>query len=220
VKSSLSINQLYNYVHRMLSHTIPDNFDPKRESISQFKQAMDRIEHCFSHIQRKYYYEQSEVVFDHLNGDHMATLLYLYANTAWHESGDTDLPTRLFYLNKIMHGLDLFYSVAMPDIFQLVHPVGTVIGHAKYQDYLVIYQNCTVGAVTGVYPSFGKGTILYSRASVLGDSKFGDNTVMAANSFLLDTDVPSDTIVVGQYPSHRFICNRKNVIKRCFDLAN
>jgi len=59
-----------------------------------------------------------------------------------------------------MHGIDLFYSVPMPDVFMLVHPVGTVIGKANFSNYLVVYQNCTIGADTDVYPNFGEGIVL------------------------------------------------------------
>ena len=63
----------------------------------------------------------------------MATFLWFLGNTIWKETGDEDLPTRLFYINKIMHSLDLFYTVQMPDMFLLIHPVGTIIGRARLQ---------------------------------------------------------------------------------------
>ena len=147
----------------------------------------------------------------------MATLLYFFANSVWRDQQDIELATRLFYLNKILHGLDLFYSVALPDIFMLVHPVGTVLGNARYQDYLVIYQNCTVGAVTTIYPRFGLGTILYSRSSVLGDCTLGDNVIIAANAMVIDCEVPSSTMVVGQPPHNRFLSSKRSVKARCFD---
>jgi serine O-acetyltransferase len=41
---------------------------------------------------------------------------------------NTTLADRIYYLNKALNGLDLFYEVEMPDVFYLDHPVGTVIG--------------------------------------------------------------------------------------------
>jgi len=217
MKMSLSPVSLRDYVHRLVSRYLPDGYANADSDARAFAQALERVEHCFTHIRRKYYVEQGEVVFDHLNGDHMATLLYFHANSVWRDTGDTDLPTRLSYLNKILHGLDLFYSVAMPEVFLLVHPLGTVLGKARYNDYLVVYQNCTVGAVTDIYPRFGKGTILYSRSSVLGDCTLGDNVVLAANALVVDSDVPADTVVVGQYPALRLLPNVRSVRERCFD---
>jgi serine O-acetyltransferase len=214
---SLPAVDLERYVLRLIVNHLPDNYASGHAPGVLFGRALERVEHCFSYIDRKYFKNDKAVMFDHLNGDHMATLLYYFGNTVWSESGDEGLPTRLFYVNKIMHGLDLFYSVSMPSVFLLVHPVGTVLGNAQYGDYLVVYQNCTVGAVTNVYPKFGDGTILYSRSSVLGDCRIGDDVVFAANSMIVDTNVPSNTMVVGQYPDQRFQPNKISVRQRCFD---
>lgn len=217
---SLTPADLERYVVRLVAHYLPDGYVAKAAHMQLFGRTLQRVEHCFTHIERKYYQSNKVVLFDHLNGDHMATLLYYFANTVWRETGDTELPTRLFYLNKILHGLDMFYSLAMPEIFMLVHPVGTVLGNARYQDYLVVYQNCTVGAIADIYPQFGVGTILYSRASVLGNCKLGNDVVLAANSMIIDLDVPDMTVVLGQYPAQRFLDNGKSVRERCFDALN
>lgn len=219
MEMSLPRDRFENYVLRLVAAHLPDDFQPQCQLGLYFAQALERIEHCFSRIERKYYSNKGNVVFNHLNADHMAAFLYFLGNTMWRETGDTGFPTRLFYLNKIMHGLDLFYSVRMPEVFLLVHPVGTVLGNADYGDYLVVYQNCTVGAVTDVYPSFGNGTILYSRSSVLGNCRIGDNVVFAANSQIVNFNVPSDSLVLGQYPQQRLVRNSKAVRQRCFDIT-
>lgn len=214
---SLAPAELEQYVMRLVAHHLPDGYKPDAAHTRLFTQSLARVEGCFARIERKYYRRGNAAVFDHLNGDHMATLLYFFANTVWRQSGDVELPTRLFYLNKILHGLDLFYSVSLPDVFMLVHPVGTVLGHARYQDFLVVYQNCTVGAVAEIYPQFGVGTILYSRTSVLGNCRLGDDVVLAANAMIVDLEVPSSTTVTGQYPAQRFSPNTESVRDRCFD---
>jgi serine O-acetyltransferase len=211
--TSLSIEQLENYLSLLIRNHIPDGWTSYSYQ-SLLSDAMERLEYCFSHIYRKYYRNQGKVVFNHLNTDHMASLLYLLGNTVWQVTGDEELPTRLFYLNKILHGVDLYFSVSMPKIFMLVHPVGTVIGQATYSDYLVIYQNVTIGSNNGVYPTLGKEVILYSKSSLLGNCNVGDNVVFGANSFIINTDIPHDTIVVGQYPSHKFKPNLVSVRER------
>lgn len=215
--TSLTSVELARYTARLLENHFPDGVTSGIDLRSDIDTALDRIEHCFSRIHRKYYRTDGVVSFDHLNSDHMAAYLYFLGNTIWRRTGDTALPTRLFYLNKVMHGIDLYFSVAMPEIFLLVHPVGTVVGAATYGDYLVLYQNCTLGADAGVYPTLGEGVILYSRTSVLGRSVVGDNVVFAANSFLVNTDVPSDSLVVGQFPSHRIRGNSTPVRYRLFE---
>jgi serine O-acetyltransferase len=98
----------------------------------------------------------------------------------------------------------------------LVHPVGTVLGRARYADYLVVYQNCTVGADTDIYPTFSEGVILYSRCSVLGASRIGRNVVFAANTTIIDGTVADDTLVRGQFPDNTFSPNLRSVHDRCF----
>lgn len=213
---SLAPAELEAYTLKLMDRHLPDGLVSRRDMGSSFGHALERVEHCFSRIQRKYYNEHGSVRFDHLNSDHMAAYLYLLANTIWRETQDDALPVRLFYLNKIMHGLDLFYSVQLPAVFLLVHPVGTVLGNARYGEEFVVYQNCTVGADGTAYPSFGTGTILYARSAVIGRCQLGDDVVLAANSQIVNTDVPANTVVTGQYPQHRFSENRTSVHARCF----
>ena len=48
----------------------------------------------------------------------------------------------------------------MPDIFLLSHPVGTVLGRAKFEDFFVVHQRVTVGGDKDLnYPTFQKGVI-------------------------------------------------------------
>lgn len=217
MRTSLPPPDIERYVQGLLQNHLPDGYAWPDASKKTFATAFERVEHCFTAIDRKYYREDGQAVFDHLNGDHMATLIYFLSNTAWRDQGNEELAVRLFYLNKIMHGLDLFYSVSMPKIFMLVHPIGTVLGNAEYNDYLVVYQNCTVGAVTTTYPIFGEGTILYSRTSILGSCQLGDDVVVAANTMIIDQNVPSKTLVAGQHPNVRLLPNDRSVKARCFE---
>ena len=213
---SIPSDALSDYLKHLLGLHFPDgrSVDFAR---SDFLHSLDRCAYSFSKIKRKYYQDEVGVLFNHLNGDHMAVLIYFLGNSIWKSSGETELPVKLSYLNKIMHGLDLFYSVVMPDIFLLVHPLGSVIGNAQYSDYFVVYQNCTVGAVDRDYPVFGEGVVLYSRSSVVGKCRVGDDVVFAANSAIVSTDVPSRTVVLGSYPNCLFKENLTAVRARCFD---
>ena len=219
MRTTLSPLQLWDYIINLVRLHFPDNYHPDPLYFSFLGQALERLNYCFSHINKKYYRDGNEVIFDHLNGDHLACFLYFLSNSIWDETKDRELPTRLFYLNKIMHGIDLFYMVKMPKIFLLVHPVGTVLGNANYQDYLAVYQNVTVGAdEDGIYPSFGEGTLLYAKSTVIGECKLGKNIVLGANSFILNTSIPDDMLVVGQYPHQRILKNSSSVIQRIFNI--
>lgn len=216
MKMNIPFNAFLDYLIHLLQIYFPDE-KPINISSEYISLALDRCEYSFSKIEKKYYQESDDVVFDYLNADHMAAFLYLLGNSIWRGTGETETPVKLSYLNKILHGVDLFYSVKMPDIFLLVHPLGSVIGNAYYSDYLVVYQNVTIGAVDTDYPVFGKGVVLYSRSSVIGKCEVGDDVVFAANSAIVNIAVPSRTIVVGSYPNCCFKENSTSVRARCFD---
>ncbi len=217
MRATLSSRQLWDYVLNLIRLHFPDSYYPDPSHFSICEKALERLEFCFRHINKKYYRDKNEVFFNHLNSDHFASFLYFLSNSIWVETKDNELPTRLFYLNKIMHGIDLFYMVKMPKIFLLIHPVGTVLGNASYQDYLAVYQNVTVGAnENGVYPTFNQGTLLYSKSTVIGECILGENVVLGSNSFIIDKCIPDNVLVVGQYPHHRILKNTTSVIQRIF----
>lgn len=218
MQNSLSLKELESYCLNLLNFYLPDKYVIQYPLEPLLEKTLQRLEYCFGSIRLKYYNEKGLIMFNHINSDHFTTFLYFLSNTIWQETQDTELPTRFFYLNKIMHGIDLFYSVKMPEIFLLVHPLGTVLGHAGYSNYFVAYQNVTVGSdEVGTYPNFEEGTILYSKTSVIGNCNLGADVILGANAFILNTNVPDKTIVTGQFPTCTFTPNKTSVIKRVFD---
>jgi len=137
--------------------------------------TIDRLHNCFSHIKKPYFYENGQPIFNHLHGDHYAMYLYLLCNTIWRLDKNEKLASKVFLLNKSLHGIDAFYSLDLPEIFLFVHPIGTILGHAKYSNYFICYQNCTVGSTAEdrIYPVFEKEVALYSGASVIGKCAIG-----------------------------------------------
>ena len=172
---SLSPFNLFLYIQKLLQLHFPDN-ESLDFDCSSVDKALSRIEYCHSNIKLKYFNQSGLPVFNHLHGDHMAAFLWFLSNTLYDENNENLTAFKISYLNKIMHGLDLFCSVSMPDIFLLVHPVGTVLGNASY-----------------------------SRSSLIGSCETGDNVVFGANSSVINLAVPSDSLVVGAYPANRVL---------------
>lgn len=105
---------------------------------------------------------------------------------------------KIYYLNKILHSIDLFYEVELPSIFFFDHPLGSVMGRAKYSDYFSFLQGCTVGNNKGKYPIIGRNVSMLSNSKILGDCHIGNNVILSANSYVIDTDIPDNSIVFGQ----------------------
>lgn len=197
-------------LHRQLSNFFPIS-DKEREIISEaFPVALLRCEKCFKGIENKYYHKGDEVFFSPFHsGQWLLFLLYL-ANTVSLPSltvvnkwGGVNkvLADKIYYLNKIMHSVDIYHEIEIPDVMFFEHPVGTVLGRGKYQNGLIIYQNCTVGGNKGHYPTIGKNFHMMSGSKILGNSIVGDNVTLAANTYVKDTNIPSDSTVFGSSPN-------------------
>ena len=219
LKTSISEHNLFNYIFIQLRNFFPDNNNINKKNLEYcLKIALERIELSFSIIKNKYYFKNNFSFFNHLNGDHYSALLYFISNNAF-KINDEVLATKTFLLNKHMFSIDVFYSIEMPNHFIFVHPLGTILGNAKYDDFLVVYQNVTVGSTTeGLYPKFSKKTILYSNSSILGKCKIGENFVLASNSFIVNKNIGDNKIVKGTYPKNNISENNNSINKHYFDL--
>lgn len=170
-------------------------------------EALIRSKHCFSYCRNKYYRKDGEVYFSPFHSGQYCIFLYFLSHGIGHKVGGSDLADRLYYLNKIMNSVDMYHAVNLPDVFYLDHPLGSVMGRAKYANYFMFTQNCTVGNNRGVYPEFGENVTLLSGSKVLGDCLIGSNVILASNTFVIDESIPDNSIVFGSSP-HLIIKNR------------
>ena len=195
---------------------LPDSSTNRDMVGEHLSETFFRLEMCFSAVKRKYYSVGDEVRFDPFHGDHMASFLWFLSNTIYSRSGETLLPSALSYLNRVSHSVDLFYNVQMPEVFLLVHPLGSVIGRATYSKGLVIYQNVTVGAIDDSYPRLGEWVILYPGSRVIGNASIGSNCVIAPGTQVVNEHVPDNTLVFGLSPWLVMKPNRIPVSSRAF----
>ncbi len=143
-------------------------------------------------IRNKYYAEPA--LLSPLQGCQYAMFLY-FASRALKRPQAKDM---VYNLLKIVSGADLYHQVELPETFFFDHPVGSVLGRARYGNHFMFAQGVTVGNNKGEYPSFGDSVCLNSGAKVLGRCRIGDNVVIAANAYVKDRDIPSDSMVFGQ----------------------
>lgn len=113
-----------------------------------------------------------------------------------------------------MNGLDMFYAIEMPDWFSAEHPVGTVLGRAKYGNGFFFYQGCTVGGnydKDGAlhYPVIGENVKMFANSSLIGKCKIGNNVILGAGALVKNEDIPDNTIVFGQSPNLILKQNKK-----------
>ncbi len=216
MRQSLDSRELSLYLSSQLNSHFPDR-QVGAQSLSDFvKKALKRTEYCFSKINNKYFFDGNMVNFNHLHTDQYAMFLYFLANTIWQAEHDQNLANRVYYLNKTMHAFDAYYEIELPDIFLLVHSIGTVLGRANYKNYLVVYQRATVGGNNRKYPELSEGIALYANSAILGNSKISENCMMSYGTTVIDTDIPPNRVVYGRHPNVLFKETKKNVKLRFF----
>jgi serine O-acetyltransferase len=198
VAATLDPAQLAALAARQCDNLFPDG-DPVPQALvaTAVPRALERLEHCFAQVDNKYFFDGSAAVFNHLHGDQYAIWLYFLANELHHQGGDPAVCSKLFLLNKALHGCDIFYEVALPEIFLLVHPLGTVLGRGNYADYFVAYQRVGVGSNHDIYPTFGTHVTLRPGSAVLGKCVIGDGCQIATESLVIDRDVPPGMLYIG-----------------------
>ncbi len=213
---SLKNEDLAAYITKQLNHFFPDNqLVSEQEVLKAVKISEERIYYCFQNIRKKYFHSEGTTHFNHLISDQYCMYLYMLSNFYYRETKEEQLATKLYYLNKIVHSVDIFYTSQLPDIFLLVHPLGTIIGRATFSDYFIAYQGCTVGCLNeGIFPTFTGKTIMYANSSVLGDSVIGDNVCFAANATVINKNIESNKIVIGSSPTLVTRPNTKSIEER------
>lgn len=198
-------DRLLHYVAQQLHHTLPDDFDARADIAAHLDESLARLQVCINAVR-----PWREDRFDPLHSTQYCTFLYFLANTIWRNTGSTETPTRLFLLNKALNGIDLFYEIDMPPVFFIGHSVGIVFAKATYGNYLVVYQNSTVGKNHGVAPVLGEGVVMYPNTAIIGRCEVGDGTVLSQGVSLINTSTPGHCAVyAGQAgavvckPAHR-----------------
>ena len=192
-------------VEKQLSNLFTFEEEDKTILTMAFDNTLKRLEYCFSHTPNKYYSKAGEPYFNPFHSGQYCVFLYYLSNEVWHncqqEGPDNSLANRLYFLNKALNACDLFYEIELPDIFVLDHPVGTVLGRAKYSDYFIFGQNCTVGNNKGIYPKLGQSVRMCAGSSILGNSVIGNNVTIGSNACIKDQDIPDNCLVFGESPN-------------------
>lgn len=216
MRTLLSREELAAYLARQISNFYPDRQIAATELHRFVDAALERLAHSFSRIKEKYVPDGREFPFNHRHTDHYAMFLYLVANSVRRSEGNVELADKVYALNKALHAIDVYHEVELPDVFFFQHPVGTVLGRAKYSNYFMVYQRCTVGANNTIYPTIGEGVVMYSGSSIIGNCRIGNNVWLSAGALVMEEDLPDDSVVFGQSRALTIKPTKRNVIRDLF----
>lgn len=176
---------------------------------SRFEFALAACEENFSYSENKYFFiEEGRTKFCRFNPYHAIQymiFLYYLSHDIYKNANIGQLCDKIYYLNKIFHSVDLFYAIELPAHFGAEHPLGSVMGRAKYGNGFFFYQGCTVGGTRDkegslFYPELGEDVQMYSNSSILGNCHIGNHVKIGAGCIVKNQDVPANSIVFGQSP--------------------
>lgn len=203
MKIEITREELSALLRKQLDHLFLLRKGPEEQHLEVcIDKALSKTEHCFKHSSNKYYKLAEETYFNPFHSGQYCVFLYFLSHAIFQsDPAHRSLADRVYFLNKTLNAIDLFYEIELPDVFSLDHPVGTVLGRAKYGNYFSFSQNCTIGNNRGIYPTIGRNVKLLSGAKLIGNSTIGDNVTLSANTYVKDTDIPSCSIAFGSSPN-------------------
>lgn len=209
--SNYSLNNIPELVKIQLSNFFPISLKEYELVEIASKFALNRTDKCIGEVDNKYFHVDGNNYFNPFHSGQWLIYLYYLSNAISLNKFDKnvnydvkirkELADKLYYLNKIMHSVDIYHEVELPTSFFLEHPVGTVLGRAQYGNGFMAYQNCTVGGNKGKYPILGNNFRMMSGSKILGNSIVGENVTLAANTYVKDTNLPDGVTVFGQSPN-------------------
>lgn len=184
-------DSLVAYLTAQCAHIVPDGReDAFRKAVdAHLDEALERMHVCINAC-APWRPDQ----FNVLQSSQHCIFLYYLSNTIYVRSGDTAAATRLFLMNKAFNGIDLFYEIQMPPVFYIGHSVGIVLAKATYGNYLVLYQNSTVGRHKDQIPVIGDRVVLYPNTAVIGRSVIGNDAVLSQGVSAVNKTVPEGKI--------------------------
>lgn len=181
---------LVQYVSRQIEHVIPDGIEINSVIDTHLDEALLRVQTCINAVKM-----WSRDCFNPLHSSQHCIFLYFLSNTIWKQTSCSDVPLKLFLLNKAFHAIDCFYEIELPEVFFIGHSVGIVLAKATYGNHLVLYQNSTVGKNHGIAPVIEEGVILYPNSAVIGHCLIKQGSVIAQGVSVINRNTEAGKLV-------------------------
>ena len=169
------------------------------------KDAFERCMFCFTHINNNKFNTNGIQPYHCVQ---YGMWLYFLSNTIFNRFKNVEeainLCDKIFMINMSFTQMDIYYGHKMPDIFLPTHTSGSVFTPlSQIGNYFMFSHGCNIGLNVNpnTPPIIGEGVIMMGHAKIVGNCHVGDHVIFSANSYIKDMDIPSNSIVFGQYPN-------------------
>jgi serine O-acetyltransferase len=181
-----------------------------------FSLAKKSVDNCQERIVKE------RRTLNYFNSHYSIMFLYklariIYQNEPLKNCSDSVIE-KLYLLNRMLNAIDLYYKIDMPDYFIIGHGLGSVFSRAKYSEYLVVYQNVTIGMQDGKYPEIGERVVIYPNCVVVGNCRIGNNSIIGAGTSLINKSIPDNCVAFEKYGKLIIRENRKSENEKYFIL--
>lgn len=201
-KMATTKEEVLGLLYKQLNSFFDISINEKNEIEEVIDCVLDKCAFNFSKSESKYFQNG----FNAYHSVMYMIFLYYLSNVIYKRKIVLELCDKIYYLNKIMHSVDLFYAIELPDVFSAEHPLSSVMGRAQYGNGFFFYQSCTVGGTRDkegnvYYPIIGNNVRMYSNSSILGKCHIGNNVKIGAGAIVKNQDVPDNCTVFGESPN-------------------
>lgn len=197
----MTLKDLQSHVETQIKNIFAYDIFLDYESVQLANQKVQDVlrRSCNRYIETQ---KTNDACFSVFNTCHYCIFIYFLSNIIYKRDKNGTNAEKLYYLNKVLNCVDIFYEIELPNLFYVEHPVGSIIGRAKkIGDYFFFHQGCTVGENFGSFPTIGKNVTMFADSKILGNSVIGDNVILSANSYVINETIPDNSIVFGQSPN-------------------
>ena len=198
---SLTKNELKIYMKSQLDFFFPDKYKFEGSDIDRaFELGLEKLEFCFKFITFPEYCDiNGQTYFSHLHADQYAQFLYFFSSSLWKLSENKPICDKLIQLNRVLNSFFFSYKGALPDIFFLGHPVGTVLGNAVYSNFLVVFQHVTINTSMddkgNTAPVIGPGLFCGTGATIIGNKPIGKGVSIGVNTTVYNSAIDDNKVV-------------------------
>ena len=160
------------------------------------------VERQFARIRSKYYMEAGGPIVRVAHNAQYTIILYLLSRALF-LGGKRQRADRVYALLRMVSGVDLYYEVALPELWSCDHPLGSVIGRGQFSPEATLFfsQNCNIGNNNRIYPRIAGNLLMLPNSSLLGETNIMGNVVLSNGAYVVDAGELSDCIVFGRSPS-------------------